>query len=237
MQFPDWSWELWGLRRRHKYNCKDVPRQSSTFAEVFCKKFILLIITPSQRGSTTGLVMSGYGLSAFLFSTISHIFFVGSLSPFLLMLSLGASFPMILGFFFVRQVTLPEEEANRDDYSETSVSAYEQRNSISSRTPFLDHEHHIDAEDDDDVHPNPLQNCETSRLNRGASMKLNMLPNVYSRKLFCNRAFWLLFAIHSICTFVCSSGSLFISDPTCIDSGTGLMCMSSLNNEHSLVPF
>ena len=145
--------------------------------------------------------MSGYGLSAFLFSTISHIFFVGSPSPLLLMLSLGASFPMILGFFFVRQVPLPEEDPNHDDYSDTSVSAYEQHNSISSRTPFLDHEHHIDAEDDDDVHLDPSsQNRETSRLNRGTSKAIDMLPNVYGRKLFCNRDFWLLFAIHSICT-------------------------------------
>ena len=29
-----------------------------------------------------GLVISGYGLSVFLFSTISHVFFTGSASPF-----------------------------------------------------------------------------------------------------------------------------------------------------------
>ena len=46
--------------------------------------------------------VSGPGLSALLFSTISHIFFAGSASPLLLLLSWGFSFPMILGFFDVK---------------------------------------------------------------------------------------------------------------------------------------
>ena len=151
--------------------------------------------------------MSGYGLSAFLFSTISHIFFVGSPSPLLLTLSLGSSIPMILGFFFARPVPLPEEELNCKVYSETSSSAYEQRcNSTSSLTPLLNHDPHINGQDDGDVQPNPSlrsQNCETSRrsLSRGAPMTLDMLPNVYGKELWCSSGFWLLFCIHSICTF------------------------------------
>ena len=66
-----------------------------------------------------------------------HIFFIGNASPLLLLLTLGTSFPMILGFFFVCPVLLPEEEPNRELYSETSCSAYEQRNSTGSRTPLL----------------------------------------------------------------------------------------------------
>ena len=180
----------------------------------FCKNYFLLI-SPWKRASTTGLVMSGYGLSAFFFSTISHIFFVGSASPLLLLLSLGSSIPMILGFFFIRSVPLPLPE-ERKVYSETSSSDYEQRNSISSHTPLLHHDHHISGQDDDDVQSNPSlrsRNCETSRrsLSRGAAMALDMLPNVYGKKLWCSSDFWMLFGIHSIRTFTYLSGILFIS--------------------------
>ena len=64
MQFPDRSRGRWGHHRFYKYNHKIVSRPSSMFNEVFAR-FILLIY-PWQRASTTGLVMSGYGLSAFL---------------------------------------------------------------------------------------------------------------------------------------------------------------------------
>lgn len=64
---------------------------------------------PDQmRASATGLVLSGFGLSAFLFSTIAHIAYPGDTSEFLLLLSLGTSLPMIIGFFFVRPIPLPD---------------------------------------------------------------------------------------------------------------------------------
>ncbi|KAI0788666.1 major facilitator superfamily domain-containing protein [Abortiporus biennis] len=59
------------------------------------------------RASTTGLVLSGFGLSAFLFSTIAHVFFPGDTSSFLLILAIGTSLPMVLGFFFIKPVPLP----------------------------------------------------------------------------------------------------------------------------------
>ena len=55
----------------------------------------------------TGLVISGFGLSAFLFSSIAHIIFPGNTSDFLLLLAIGTSLPMVLGFFFVRPIPLP----------------------------------------------------------------------------------------------------------------------------------
>jgi hypothetical protein len=123
---------------------------------------------------------------------------------------------MILGFFFVRPVTvsLPEDELNREVHSETSSSAYDQRNS--SRTPLLNHDLHINRQDDDDarivVEPNPSlrpQNCEASRRSsiRGGAMAatLDILPNVHGKKLWCSSDFWLLFGIHSIRTFTCLS--------------------------------
>jgi hypothetical protein len=64
-------------------------------------------LTLVQRAITVGLVMSGFGLSAFFFSSISHMLFPGNTSDFLLILGLGTAIPMIFGFFFVRVIPLP----------------------------------------------------------------------------------------------------------------------------------
>ena len=66
-----------------------------------------MYLTPVQRAVTVGLVMSGFGLSAFFFSSISHTLFPGNTSDFLLVLALGTAIPMIFGFFFVRIIPLP----------------------------------------------------------------------------------------------------------------------------------
>jgi hypothetical protein len=186
---------------------KTFPDRAVCILLTFFLLKIISLITPWQRASATGLVISGYGLSAFLFSTISHIFFADRASPLLLVLSLGSSFPMILGFFFVRPVPLPEEELNRDVYSETNSSGYEQLNS--SYIPLLDS--HINGQDDNDdtrveVELSPTlrsQNCETSgrNLSRGAAKVPDMLPNVHGMKLWCSGDFWLLSGIVAIRMF------------------------------------
>ncbi|KAI0030402.1 major facilitator superfamily domain-containing protein [Vararia minispora EC-137] len=61
----------------------------------------------SARAVVVGIVMSGFGFSAFFFSTLSHILFPGNTSDFLLVLALGTALPMVLGFFFVRPLPLP----------------------------------------------------------------------------------------------------------------------------------
>ncbi|KAH7106945.1 MFS general substrate transporter [Auriculariales sp. MPI-PUGE-AT-0066] len=58
----------------------------------------------THLGTTTALVLSGFGLSAFLFSAIAHTAFPGDTSSFLLLLALGTSLPMLVGIFFVRPV-------------------------------------------------------------------------------------------------------------------------------------
>jgi hypothetical protein len=117
---------------------------------------------------------------------------------------------MILGFFFVRPVPLPEEELNREVYSETSSPTYEQRDN--SHTPLLNHDLQINEQDDDDarigIELSPSlrsQDCEISRrsLSRGAATALDMLPNVHGKKLWCSSDFWLLCGILSIRTFTC----------------------------------
>lgn len=57
-----------------------------------------------SRATVTGLVISGFGLSAFLFSSIAHLFFPGNTSDFLLLLALGTSIPPLIGMFFIRIV-------------------------------------------------------------------------------------------------------------------------------------
>lgn len=63
------------------------------------------------RTTATGVVISGLGLSAFLFSTIARTIFLGNTSDFLLILALGTSSPMILGWLLIRICPYPEHVA------------------------------------------------------------------------------------------------------------------------------
>ncbi|KAG8742355.1 hypothetical protein FRC10_001636 [Ceratobasidium sp. 414] len=60
-----------------------------------------------MRASITGTVVSGFGLSAFFFSTFAHTLFPGDTAALLLVLALGSSAPMLLGFFIVQPVPSP----------------------------------------------------------------------------------------------------------------------------------
>jgi hypothetical protein len=60
----------------------------------------------TKRATTTGMVISGYGLSAFFFSCLRP----PTTSAFLLLLSFGTSLPMIIGSFLVRPIPLPAYE-------------------------------------------------------------------------------------------------------------------------------
>ncbi|KIK22453.1 hypothetical protein PISMIDRAFT_102363 [Pisolithus microcarpus 441] len=69
----------------------------------------------SARATTTGLVLSGFGLSAFFFSTIAHILFPGDTSALLLLLSLATSIPMLVALFTMRPVPLPQTHPGPKD--------------------------------------------------------------------------------------------------------------------------
>lgn len=64
--------------------------------------------------------MSGFGLSAFFFSSLSHTLFPGNTSDFLLVLALGTAIPMIFGFFFVRIIPLPSNGATAVEVGSSS---------------------------------------------------------------------------------------------------------------------
>ncbi|KAG9055898.1 hypothetical protein FS842_000813 [Serendipita sp. 407] len=57
-----------------------------------------------MRATTTSTVASGYGLSAFFFSALAHVFFPGNTSDLLLVLAIGTSIPMLVGLVLVRVV-------------------------------------------------------------------------------------------------------------------------------------
>ncbi|KAG8809163.1 hypothetical protein FRC17_003571 [Serendipita sp. 399] len=57
-----------------------------------------------MRATTTSIVASGYGLSAFFFSTLAHVFFPGNTSGLLLVLAIGTSVPMLIGLVLVKVV-------------------------------------------------------------------------------------------------------------------------------------
>lgn len=116
------------------------------------------------RATVVGLVISGFGLSAFLFSTIAHVIFPGNTSEFLLVLAIGTSLPMILGFFFVHPIPLPHSDYARlgeapevldedDEFSSASPAVFQRENNShthllgaqgSDEDTFLE-EDHLDA--------------------------------------------------------------------------------------------
>ena len=57
-----------------------------------------------QRSTAVGLVVSGFGLSAFFFSTIAHTAFSDDTSAFLAVLVVGTTIPNVLAYFLVRIV-------------------------------------------------------------------------------------------------------------------------------------
>jgi hypothetical protein len=95
-------------------------------------------LTRVQRAIAVGLVMSGFGLSAFFFSSISHILFPGNTSDFILVLGLGTSIPMIFGFFFVRRIPLPSHGAATAD--EVGSSGHYQPLATSADLDELQHQ-------------------------------------------------------------------------------------------------
>lgn len=184
-----------------------------------------------QRATTTGIVLSGFGLSAFFFSTIASIAFPGDTSSFLLVLAVGTAFPMIMGFFLVRPIPLPASEmvhhSAHEDAEEDEALGVGDSAASDSQTPLLSHEEdHLVAHRSvpntaaEEYVPDPENSYELSpprsqspvprtrsasaggrSLSRGGKVVHDAHPNVYGRALWSNGDFWLLWAILSMCAF------------------------------------
>ncbi|KAK0492757.1 major facilitator superfamily domain-containing protein [Armillaria luteobubalina] len=192
------------------------------------------------RASTTGVVLSGFGLSAFLFSSIAHFAFPGDTSSFLLVLSLGTALPEVVGYFFIRPIPLPASEQRYVPEEDAEAVPYHEN---SSRTRLLvsedeDHVilHHASpttpAKDfipgaADDLELSPSRSMSPPQINiprnrsrssgrsfslAGRSLMYEKPPNIYGRKLWCTLEFWLM----------CSILSLL--------SGTGLMYINNVGS-------
>ncbi|ORY24135.1 major facilitator superfamily domain-containing protein [Naematelia encephala] len=88
------------------------------------------------RASATGMVLAGFGLSAFAFSTVGHLVYGGDAAGLLLLLALGTSAPLLVGSLFVRTMP-PAREAEgyepvESDAPEILIDDESRRTSIDS---------------------------------------------------------------------------------------------------------
>ncbi|KAF8812676.1 MFS general substrate transporter [Phlegmacium glaucopus] len=161
------------------------------------------------RASTTGLVLAGFGLSAFFFTILSNIFFNSTASTFLLTLALGTSSMMVLGFVLVRPVPLPEQAISQllegdDDVRESLLPAPQHHNH--GRATLLNDEIMKDGHarytrtdiDIDGEHSNSVGGMmEVTRSIQASDRKRNMV-NIYGKALCRCLDFWLLLSIYSL---------------------------------------
>jgi hypothetical protein len=68
-----------------------------------------------RRGLCTALVLSGFGLSAFFYSLLSHTLFPGKTGDYLLLLAFGSSISYLIGFALIR--ILPQEASSAPSLS------------------------------------------------------------------------------------------------------------------------
>ncbi|GLB43770.1 putative nodulin-like [Lyophyllum shimeji] len=135
----------------------------------------------SARATTTGLVISGFGLSAFLFSTVSRVAFPGDTSSFILLLTLGTSIPMILGYFLVRPIPLPPIVSAKI-VAQGAQNVHEASDQLETESSPL-------LASSQDVLQASVQ------LSGRAAISKGLAPNVFGHELFASTDFWLLFTM------------------------------------------
>ena len=151
----------------------------------------------SQRGFVTGVVLSALAISAFFFSSISNIFFADDTSAFLLFLSLGTSLPMILGFFLVRPIPLPDDTCGNYEARSSSRTRLLDPNFVEGQN--LHHSYSVpnsDATEDASEHSENI-NSQASKLSSTIT-DFALLRNLEDRKIFWSGDFWLLATISSL---------------------------------------
>ena len=185
------------------------------------------VILSSQRASATSLVVAGFGLSAFFFTTLSNTLLRSTTSAFLLILALGTSCLMLLGFFVVRPVPLPEQGSSQLEDDEPALSPGLQYRDH-SRTPLLNDDsikvRYVRTDITDEEHSNSVGGVMEATQEHSTTL------NVYGKALLNNLDFWLLFSISSMRMFP-FSGILFIYLKSYITRtvlGTGYTCMSRI---------
>ena len=84
------------------------------------------------RATASGLVLAGFGLSAFAFSTLGHVIFGGDAGGLLMLLSFGTGIPLFIGSFVVRSV--PPTSSKHDYAGYEPVAAGQDEEYTSSRS-------------------------------------------------------------------------------------------------------
>ena len=155
--------------------------------------------------------MAGFGLSAFFFTTLSNTLLRSTTSTFLLVLALGTSCLMLLGFLFVRPVPLPEQASSRsledgDGVREPVLLPALQHHSH-SRTPLLNEDSIKDRYIRTDIttdgeYPNSVGGVTEAILSVQVSGQKHSTPlDIHGKALLSNFDFWLLFVISSLRMF------------------------------------
>lgn len=68
----------------------------------------------SRRGTATALVLSGFGLSAFFYSSLSHLLFPGNTGDYLLLLAFGSMTSMLIGLGLIKIIPPIEDPDERE---------------------------------------------------------------------------------------------------------------------------
>ena len=173
--------------------------------------------------------MSGFGLSAFFFSSISHTLFPGNTSDFLLVLALGTAIPMIFGFFFVRIIPLPSHGASAVEVGSssnyqplpTSADSDEHRHYDStSRSKLLQYQSDM-VDEGESCEPNRFSSSNSVELfpssgfhNRDTGSNSHPIEepqsknvmegrgvNLYRWTLWRSIDFWIMCSMHALCEF------------------------------------
>jgi hypothetical protein len=175
--------------------------------------------------------MSGFGLSAFFFSSLSHTLFPGNTSDFLLVLALGTAIPMIFGFFFVRIIPLPShgttavEVGPSNNYQPlaTSADSDEHRHYDSTRKskllqyqsdvvdegesggPILQHNREPSSDSVELFPSSGFHNHDTPGSTSHPIEDMNVVEgrgvNLYRWTLWKSIDFWIMCSMHALCEF------------------------------------
>ncbi|KAG2072860.1 MFS general substrate transporter [Suillus decipiens] len=186
----------------------------------------------TSRGTITGLVLSGFGLSAFFFATVASIAFPGDTSALLFVLGLGTTMPMLLGLVIVRQIPLPPLSTTlsieggvhgREEYQPipSGDAALFISGNNSSHTSLLDPTEHIHEASNYHVPepstavelvPDRIVSRRSSSRSTSRAKPVHDGPNVYGKQLWLTPDFYLIFIIMSLL------------------SGTGLMYINNVGS-------
>ncbi|KAH0832921.1 major facilitator superfamily domain-containing protein [Lanmaoa asiatica] len=152
----------------------------------------------SARATTTGLVLSGFGLSAFWFSLLAHTLFPGDTSAFLLILALGTTIPMLIGLFIVKPVPLPPTSSN--GRHETTIDGYEPIPSGEAVVFIRESQVALGPEDTEVSVPlSTIKSDSPASFHHERRVSDNdRLPDVHGKRLWLTPDFYLVFVIVGI---------------------------------------